>query len=223
AACSGRAQMPDGAISMGSNAAASSDTPRRRLADNPSLTEALTARICESLLPGDTPFATDKVREAAAFMLDTASRRAPGEVSIALASATDGRRFMRIALINDDMPFLVDSVAATIAAQGLAIDRLVHPVVHVRRDAEGALKEIASERGDDTHRESMIYVETVRIDARQRRELERALRVTLTDVRAAVADWPKMREAMRADAARIEDAEGADLLRWLESGMLTQL
>ena len=208
---------------MGSNAAASSDTTRRRLADNSSLTEALTTRICESLLPGDTPFATDKVREAAAFMLDTASRRATGEVAISLASATDGRRFMRIALINDDMPFLVDSVAATIAAQGLAIDRLVHPVVHVHRDNEGALKAIAGERGDDTRRESMIYVETVRIDARQRRELGRALRVTLTDVRAAVADWPKMREAMRADAARIEDAEGADLLRWLESGMLTQL
>ncbi len=208
---------------MGSNAAASSDTPRRRLADSSSLAEALTTRICESLLPGDTPFATDKVREAAAFMLDAASRRAPGEVAIALASATDGRRFMRIALINDDMPFLVDSVAATIAAQGLAIDRLVHPVVHVRRDDEGALKAIAGERGDDTRRESMIYVETVRIDARQRRELERALRVTLTDVRAAVADWPKMREAMRADAARIDDAEGAELLRWLESGMLTQL
>ncbi|WP_338446921.1 NAD-glutamate dehydrogenase domain-containing protein [Pelagerythrobacter marensis] len=208
---------------MSSSAAASSGKSRRGQAGLSSLVGTLTDRICDSLLPGDTPFAKEKVREAAAFMLEAAARRERGEASIALASATDERRFMRIALVNDDMPFLVDSVAATIAAQGLAIDRLVHPVVHVRRDDDGALREIAGQRGDDTRRESMIYVETVRIDARQRRVLERELRTTLADVHAAVSDWPKMREAMRADAARIEDVEGAELLRWLESGMLTQL
>ena len=208
---------------MGSKAAASSDKSRRPPAVSPALAKALTERICDSLLPGDTPFAKEKVREAAQFMLEAAARRERGEASIALASATEERRFMRIALVNDDMPFLVDSVAATIAAQGLAIDRLVHPVVHVRRDGDGTLEDIAAKRGDDTRRESMIYVETVRIDARQRRELERALRATLADVHAAVADWPKMREAMREDAARIDDAEGAELLRWLEGGMLTQL
>ncbi|WP_374407545.1 NAD-glutamate dehydrogenase [Pelagerythrobacter sp.] len=198
---------------MGSKTAASSEK----------LAKALTERICDSLLPGDTPFVKDKVREAAGFMLEAAAQREPGEAAIALASTTDDRRFMRIALVNDDMPFLVDSVAATIAAQGLAIDRLVHPVVHARRSGDGTLEEIAAKRGDDTQRESMIYVETVRIDARQRRELEKALRTTLADVHAAVADWQKMREAMRDDASRIEDGESAELLRWLEGGMLTQL
>ncbi|AKM08413.1 NAD-glutamate dehydrogenase [Pelagerythrobacter marensis] len=208
---------------MGSSSTAPSGKSRRGKADSSPLVKALTDRICDSLLPGDTPFATDKVRDAATFMLDAATRRERGEASIALASDTDERRFMRIALVNDDMPFLVDSVAATIAAQGLAIDRLVHPVVHTRRDEDGTLREIAAQRSDDTRRESMIYVETVRIDARQRRTLERELRTTLADVHAAVADWPKMREAMRADAGRIDDAEGAELLRWLEGGMLTQL
>ena len=208
---------------MGSRAAAPFGKSQREQAVPSSLVGALTDRICDSLLPGDTPFATEKVRDAAGFMLEAAARREPGEAAIALASATDERRFMRIALINDDMPFLVDSIAATIAAQGLAIDRLVHPVIHTRRDADGTLREIASQRGEDTRRESMVYVETVRIDARQRRGLERELRTTLADVHAAVADWPKMREAMRADAARIDDAEGAELLRWLEGGMLTQL
>ena len=208
---------------MGSKAAASSTRSRRPAAENPSLVKALAARMSESLLPGDTPFAADKVREAAQFVYEAAANREPGEAAIALASATDERRFMRIVLVNDDMPFLVDSIAATIAAQGLAIDRLVHPVVHVRRDESGDLIDVTATRGDDTRRESIVYVETVRIDARQRRELERALRVTLADVHAAVADWPKMRDAMREDAARIQDDEGAELLRWLEGGMLTQL
>jgi glutamate dehydrogenase len=178
----------------------------------------------ESLLPGDLEFEPKRLEEAAAFVLEAAACREPGEATIAINSASDERRFMRIALINDDMPFLVDSVAATIAAHGLSIDRLVHPVVPVNRNAKGMLEGLPE--GDEASgeaRESMIYIETPRTDARERRELERDLRVTLADVRAAVVDWPKMRETMLEDAQRLTDSEGAALLRWLESGMLTQL
>ncbi len=208
---------------MASKKAASERTPVRRLSGNQELVKALTARMCDSLLPGDTPFEKGKVREAARFMLDTAASRDPGEAATALMTATGDRRFMRIAIINDDMPFLVDSVAATIAAQGLSIDRLIHPVVVVERGGAGELISIGGDAAEI--RESMIYIETARIDARQRRELERALRTTLGDVHAAVSDWYKMREAMSADAERIAtaNAEGAALLHWLEGGMLTQL
>ena len=41
---------------------------------------------------------------------------------------------MRIGIVNDDMPFLVDSVANAIAARQLTIHRLLHPVVCVTRD-----------------------------------------------------------------------------------------
>ncbi len=178
--------------------------------------------LSNSLLPGDQPFDRKRLEEAARFVLDAAARREPGEAVIAVASASEERRFMRIALINDDMPFLVDSVAATVAAHSLSIDRLLHPVVAVERDAEGRLVGLPRAAGA-AKRESMIYIETPRTDARQRRELEADLRTTLADVRAAVADWPKLREAMLDDALRLHDAEGAELLRWFESGMLTQL
>ena len=42
-------------------------------------------------------------------------------------------------------------------------------------------------------------------------------------MRAAVADWPKMRALIAEDADRVADHEGAALLRWLGDGMLTQL
>ena len=45
-----------------------------------------------------------------------------------------GRRRMRLAIVNDDMPFLVDSVAAVIAGYGLTVHRLLHPIVHAVRD-----------------------------------------------------------------------------------------
>ncbi len=208
---------------MGSKTTETPRNPMRRLAGETKLVEALTQHICASLLPGDTPFEKTKVREAAKFVLDTAARRDAKRSAITLASATDERRFMRIAVVNDDMPFLVDSVAATIAALGLAIDRLVHPVIAVERDEKGTLTSLCDSRDNSASRESMIYIETARIDAKQRRALEKALRVTLGDVRAAVADWPKMRTAMQEDAERAGNSEGAELLRWLEGGMLTQL
>ncbi len=195
----------------------------RGIAGKSALVKSLVAHIRHSLLPGDTPFADEKMAEAATFLIDAAACREAGEAAISLISTSDDRRFMRIAIVNDDMPFLVDSVASTIAAQGLSIDRLVHPVVPVNRSEDGTLQSIPDAKVNGTPLESMIYIETVRIDARQRRELEQALRVTLGDVRAAVTDWPKMREIMREDADSVEDEEGAELLRWLEGGMLTQL
>ncbi|MBA3847295.1 MAG: NAD-glutamate dehydrogenase, partial [Planctomycetes bacterium] len=198
------------------------ETPARR--GGGKLAQALAQAMGESLLPGDMAFEKGALAEAAQFTLDAAARRESGEPVVILSSAAEGRRFMRIALINDDMPFLVDSVAATVSARGLSIDRLMHPVVAVRRDASGAI-EAFPEEGGEVPRESMIYIQTPRLDAKERRALEKDLAVTLTDVRAAVHDWPKLREAIRADADRIAgpDAEGAALLRWLEGGMLTQL
>lgn len=203
-------------------------TSQKLSSKNTQLQASLAARLSGSLLPGDTPFASDKVSEAAAFMLQAALRRDAGDPTISLVSASNKHRFMRIAIINDDMPFLVDSVAATIAAQGLSIDRLVHPVVPVNRSAKGELLAIpdgmdAAQLDSAPAQESMMYIETMRIDARQRRELERVLRVTLGDVSAAVNDWQKLRDAMCADAVLLGEGEGAELLRWLDGGMLTQL
>ncbi len=189
------------------------------------LAKVLAKRLDVSLLPGDAPFAKGALERAAEFMVTAAAEREAGKVTIAIESVAGaaGERFMRLALINDDMPFLVDSIAATVAAHGLAIDRLLHPVVAVRRDAKGQLSEIVEGDAAGEKRESMVYLETQRGDARQRRALEQALAATLADVRVAVADWPKMQAAMADDADRCSDGEGAALLRWFKDGMLTQL
>ena len=187
------------------------------------LHQQLSERIAHSLLPGDTPFAEDEMDEAARFMLDAAAARKFGKPAIVVETASGDRRFTRMAIINDDMPFLVDSVAAAIAAQGLAIDRLVHPVVPVERNADGQLIAILDSSGEDRFYESMIYIETPRVDARGRRTVLAEIRSALEDVRAAVADWTKLQKAMADDAARLSHPEPAELLDWLNKGMLTQL
>ncbi|WP_394269743.1 NAD-glutamate dehydrogenase domain-containing protein [Qipengyuania sp.] len=187
------------------------------------LASALAGRMERSLLPGDTPIGGAELVEAARFVAAHAYRRMPGTAAIAIESVSTGRRMTRIALVNDDMPFLVDSVAAAISAQGVPIDRLVHPVIPVERTGDGRLAAILDGDPAGAAHESMIYIETERVDARSRRMIEQAIRQALGDVHVAVADWGRMREALLADAARIEDGEGRALLEWLEAGMLTQL
>jgi glutamate dehydrogenase len=185
----------------------------------------LAKALATALLPGEAPFSPAQLAQAAEFMAATAAQRDPGEVAIAIESITGSasERFMRIGLVNDDMPFLVDSIAAAIAAHGLGIDRLVHPVVPVRRDPDGTLTAVVSGTAAGEKRESLVYLETRRGDARLRRKLEITLKATLADVRAAVTDWPKLQAAMAADADALADGEGAALLRWFKDGMLTQL
>ncbi len=202
---------------MGSKTVATA-TPK---APERALIKALRHQLEASLLPGDAPIDKAALDEAATYLLTSAANRAPGQSLVQVESATGARRHLRIAVINDDKPFLVDSVAAAIATQGVGIDRLLHPVVPVERDATGAITAL----GKTGRRESLIYIETPRVDARQRRDLLEALQTTLADVQAAVSDWPKMQAAIKADAALAEaiDPEAGALLAWLGGGMLTQL
>ena len=186
------------------------------------LLEQLSTRMRESLLSVDQPFANGDLKEAASFVLETARKRKPGEPAIDIAESDGAARKLRIALINDDMPFLVDSISAQVADFGLSIDRLVHPVLRAERDGDGKLRALPG-KGSDAPRESMIYLETDLAEAEARLELEADLRVTLADVRAAVTDWSAMRKAMQQDAQALDDREGAGLLEWLSGGMLTQL
>lgn len=205
---------------MASKKAASrskSSKPAKKIID------ALARAMRDSLLPGDTPISEKRLADAAQFAAIPLLGREPGNVAIALASESDGKRMLRIAIVNEDMPFLVDSVAATIAAHGLAIDRLMHPVVAIERDKKGKITSVHADGDDDSDWESVIYLETPRLVARKRRELEKALEATLADVRAAVQDWPRMQDVMASDAELLEDAESTELLTWLKDGMLTLL
>jgi len=186
------------------------------------LQEVLLANALADELEG---FNSEDQAEAARFIAEVAAQRRPGELAIRLESTGGeaGRRRMRLAIINDDMPFLVDSIANAIAARHLTIHRLLHPVVCVDRDGKGQLVAIEPLCDDESRRESMMYIELDRADARGRQELVRELRAVLADVRAAVRDWPKLQQQMRDDAAKIEDPEGGALLNWFADGAMTLL
>lgn len=186
-----------------------------------SLSDALAIRLTKGALPGELQgFGEAERLAAASFVAATAEERAPGTAKIALEPlpATDPRRLMRLAIVNDDMPFLVDSIAATIGAHDVSIDRIIHPVLKITRDTDGALTQV-----DEGAAESMIYIELERVDARERRDLVVELAKNLEDVRAAVRDWPALESAMNADIATLPDGEGSALLTWLLDRKMTLL
>ena len=206
----------------GAAAGRASDSARAGAA----LEQAIAAVLVAGALPGETDGFDDAARaEAAAFVADVAARRPAGQPALRIESIAgdDARRRMRLAVVNDDMPFLVDSIAAAIAAHGLDIHRLLHPVVPVRRDGEGALAAILPSDESGERRESMIYIEIERADAKARRALADDLRAVLADVRAAVTDWPKLQMALREEADTLPDGEGAALLRWFVDRHFTLL
>jgi glutamate dehydrogenase len=190
------------------------------------IVEGLQEQLLGNALPGELEGFSDEDRaEAARFLAAVADKRQAGTAAIKLESTGGeaGRRRMRLGIANDDMPFLVDSIANAIAGHHLTIHRLLHPVVCTDRDSKGQLKSVAPICSDADRRESLMYIELDRADARGRQELLADLRAVLADVRAAVRDWPRMQAQMLADAETIEDREGRELLRWFAGGAMTLL
>ncbi|OYY69105.1 NAD-glutamate dehydrogenase [Sphingomonas sp. 28-63-12] len=192
-----------------------------------SLSDALAVRLVEGALPGELEgFGKTERAEAARFMAATAGQRPRGTARLELESIAGdpSHRQMRLAIVNDDMPFLVDSIAATIGAHDIAIDRIIHPVLPVERDTAGNLLTVGSGLP-----ESMIYIEMERADARIRRRLLADLERNLANVRAAVEDWQTMQARMVADAEALalttaaEAREGAALISWFADRKLTLL
>src|SRR5262250_2351646 len=138
-------------------------------------------------------------------------------------------------IVNDDMPFLVDSVLAELAERGLDVRFVVHPVLTVVRDDAGrltAFKGIKPAAG--ALRESVIYVHIERIEEEARRaEIVEAIERALADVRLCVQDWRAMTARVADLIAELkanppplpaaEIAEAIAFLEWLADNNFTFL
>jgi glutamate dehydrogenase len=130
-----------------------------------------------------------------------AQQRAPGESKVRVYNPDFEQHGWQsphtlIEIVTDDMPFIVDSVTMQLGRLGIGIDLVIHPVIRVRRDAEGHITEVLDHdaAADDGIRESVVHVEVVREhDRAQLDHLRNSIERVLADVRAAVEDWQEMR------------------------------
>lgn len=133
-----------------------------------------------------------------------------------------------VEIVNDDMPFLVDSVAMVLSRLGISIHLLVHPIVSVHRDANGVLQDIAAPDGDGgNHLESIMHIEIDRQDAAGRARVADSLTAALAEVRAAVLDWRIMRARIKEMAGALgggdEGDEAVAFIDWLHDDHFTFL
>ncbi|GAA4834669.1 NAD-glutamate dehydrogenase [Actinomycetospora corticicola] len=167
-------------------------------------------------------------------VLGAGAEPAPGLV------APDPER-VSVLVVTEDMPFLIDSVVAELSRTGATVHRVVHPVVVVRRDTDGALLEVCpdadpSDPPSGTVAESWMNLELEPETASVRdlaRDLHERLSAVLADVRDVVEDGARMLEQARRLAEELEatpppvaeyrTAETVALLRWLADGNLTFL
>jgi len=137
-----------------------------------------------------------------------------------------------IEVVTDDAPFLVDSLELVVAAAGLRMHRLIHPVLEVQRDAQGNVKAIAA--CDGAHAaESITHAEVDRVDDATLQSLQAAAEAAFGDVHAAVVDWQAMHDKMLAVAESLpkertplgadELVEGQAFLRWAADNHFTFL
>lgn len=180
--------------------------------------KALLAQAFEDYAADETPaLGGEDLAALLAFVLAEARARGAGEparVTVGALIGADGRPtgYDQVLILQDDGPFLVDSVLGELADAGVTVRALFHPIVEI-------------EAG---RRDSLIIVVIDPLPQERRDALGEGLAQAMADVRAAVADHAAMIQAMRGAVERLEAAPPAGLapealeenlafLRWAKS------
>ncbi len=141
-----------------------------------------------------------------------------------------------VEVVNDNMPFLVDSITGVINSLGYSTYLVIHPVMKVERDAHQKLKHVFERPQSETKGtyESFIHCEILEPSSPEKlKTLEEDLTLSLQDVRAAVEDWSPMREELqliiknlKKESPRIPKEELEEtfaFLKWMEEDHFTFL
>lgn len=198
---------------------------KRFAADAQPLARAFTADFYRRMQEDEFPHhSAEEWAAMAADMLEFVRNRKAGTAKVRVFNPTRRGNGWESAhtvleIVNDDMPFLVDSVGMTLAGLGIGVHVLGHPVLRVARDRGGRLTGV-----EEGKPESLMLLEIDRLPPEEMDRVEKAVQATLADVRAIVGDWSAMREQMllvAEDLATrrmpVDDAsrrEAQEFLRW---------
>ncbi|MEV6487009.1 NAD-glutamate dehydrogenase [Actinoplanes sp. NPDC051633] len=164
-------------------------------------------------LVGYTP---DEMYEAALEHRSLAAERLPGQLKLDISAPDAAEPHTVVSIVTDDMPFLVDSVAALLTAHQLEVHLLVHPLIVVRREPLGALAQVEADVEPDDAIDGDLVESWIRIeidpvrDPEAREQLHNEVRRVLTDVRDAVEDWPRMRQRALVISDELAAARGSE-------------
>src|SRR5688500_1745354 len=146
--------------------------PKDRHAEAIAFARAFYQRMTDDEYPLHSPQAW---AELAADLLDFARKRKPGTANVRVFNASSRKHGWEsphtvLQVVNDDMPFLVDSVTMALAEQGIGVHVLGHPVVAFKRDKAGKLAAIG-----EGAPESFLHLEIDRQPAATMAKSEKAV------------------------------------------------
>ena len=150
------------------------------------------------------------IRRAAQAAFELIQHRAPRERVIRLRNPDDlpGRSVLEI--LQNDRPFLVDTLRLLLRRHRLREQCMLHPTLDLERKADGALERLIApdapvEKG--VTRESLVYLELFpRLDAETARALEADLEHVMALVEHVTDDHMRMVRAVRDIASNVEFA-----------------
>ena len=111
-------------------------------------------------------------------------------------------------IVNDDMPFLVDSVVMQFDNLGIEIKNIIHPILTTKRSEDG--KVISFFKENDQSNESVMQLHLAKISNDQISVLETRLSEVLESVKMAVMDWQAMINLAKKSSQNL-NAQGAKI------------
>ncbi|MGN6767343.1 MAG: NAD-glutamate dehydrogenase, partial [Rhizobiaceae bacterium] len=177
------------------------------------------------------------LKEAAALAWHALKKHRTGASVVAVDNdrriVREGRPLTAITVVNDNMPFLFDSVLGEIADAAGSPTLVTHPIIAVKHGRNGVtgLADKADERTSD--KVSVIHVHVARLGDDEAAALAKRLEWILLQVRASVRDWRAM--LGRLDQAILDYrysethlnkdavAEAVAFLEWLRDNNFTFL
>ena len=198
--------------------------------------EAGPARLCSALIralfahvpPGDLVAERPEVLlDSALSLFEFIAERQPKTSRVRVhepeRAAHAGNSLVTVIdILNDDMPFLVNSVRGALERMGAELRFLAHPILEVSRDAEGRLLDLKhTEQPGSAQLESVMHICISALPKEEHARMQSKLEAVLDDVHAAVSDYPAMKAHCLQEARELSTLpheaalEASQFLEWL--------
>ncbi len=216
---------------------------REKLArDEANEVESFIRRFCDRAASEDVlSLSVENLYGATLSLWKFAATRAPGEAKIRVYNPRIEEHGWKsphtvVEVVNDDMPFLVDSVTSALNLDGYNVHLLFHPIFRFERDTAGLRRRLCGhdDEAAEAIDESVMHFQIdEQGDPAALIEIEQRIAAVLADVRASVLDWRSMLakidealEELNAAPSPLQEgeiAEGKALLQWMANNHFTFL
>ena len=208
---------------------------RRLLPNGDAALAAFFDALFASAPPEDvTRYAPESLAALAMLAFEHSATRKASESAVEILSfrgqgQIDTRNESVLIAINEDMPFLFDSLIAELSTQGARVNALFHPIVDTVRDDAGK----RAARGTAQRESVIVLVLDAVMDNARAKALIDGAQTVFAQVRYAVRDWKQMQTHLKEAIAALkahppqdnaeELAESIAFLEWMGDNHFTFL